>query len=101
MAECLKREERTGVPTTYLPFVDSQSDFLTGFQKRKKERQKKAQEKLKLQAQEEKRRLRAESLASGIIPDDWKMGKVVPVYKSEAGNSAATARRQACGRQLG
>ncbi|KAL3193856.1 hypothetical protein MRX96_000144 [Rhipicephalus microplus] len=35
-------------------------DFLTGFQKRKKERQKKAQEKLKLQAQEEKRRLRAE-----------------------------------------
>ncbi|XP_037273884.1 nucleolar protein viriato isoform X3 [Rhipicephalus microplus] len=73
-------------------------DFLTGFQKRKKERQKKAQEKLKLQAQEEKRRLRAESLASGIIPDDWKMGKVVPVYKSEAGNSAATARRQACGR---
>ncbi|KAH6942069.1 hypothetical protein HPB50_000252 [Hyalomma asiaticum] len=35
-------------------------DFLTGFQKRKKERQKKAQEKLKQQAQEEKRRLRAE-----------------------------------------
>lgn len=33
---------------------------MTGFQKRKKERQKKAQEKLKLQAQEEKRRLRAE-----------------------------------------
>lgn len=35
-------------------------DFLTGFQKRKKERQKKAQEELKARAQEEKRRLRAE-----------------------------------------
>ncbi|XP_077527194.1 nucleolar protein 12-like [Haemaphysalis longicornis] len=35
-------------------------EFLTGFQKRKKERQKKAQEEIKLKAQEEKRRLRAE-----------------------------------------
>lgn len=35
-------------------------EFLTGFQKRKKERQKKAQEEIKQRAQEEKRQLRAE-----------------------------------------
>lgn len=35
-------------------------EFLTGFQKRKKERQKKAQEKLMQEAKEEKRRLKAE-----------------------------------------
>ncbi|CAN8003100.1 unnamed protein product [Ixodes hexagonus] len=39
---------------------EERRDFLTGFQKRKKERQKKAQEELKARAQEEKRRLRAE-----------------------------------------
>ncbi|KAK8787364.1 hypothetical protein V5799_022861 [Amblyomma americanum] len=35
-------------------------EFLTGFQKRKKERQKKAQEKIMQEAKEEKRRLKAE-----------------------------------------
>uniref|UniRef100_A0A224Z827 Nucleolar protein 12 n=1 Tax=Rhipicephalus zambeziensis TaxID=60191 RepID=A0A224Z827_9ACAR len=60
-------------------------DFLTGFQKRKKERQKKAQEKLKQQAQEEKRRLRAEKqeILQRLLGDKPVAGSSADVEREE------------------
>lgn len=62
-----------------------QSDFLTGFQKRKKERQQKAQEKLKQQAQEEKRRLRAEKqeILQRLLGDQPVAGSSADVEREE------------------
>ncbi|XP_050030466.1 nucleolar protein 12 isoform X1 [Dermacentor andersoni] len=60
-------------------------DFLTGFQKRKKERQKKAQEKLKQQAQEEKRRLKAEKreILQRLLGDKPVAGSSADVEREE------------------
>uniref|UniRef100_V5IJY0 Nucleolar protein 12 n=1 Tax=Ixodes ricinus TaxID=34613 RepID=V5IJY0_IXORI len=56
-----KKRARRAPKKIHLIFdEDERRDFLTGFQKRKKERQKKAQEELKARVLEEKRRLRAE-----------------------------------------
>lgn len=60
-------------------------EFLTGFQKRKKERQKKAQEKIKQQAQEEKRRLKAEKreILQRLLGDKPVAGSSADVERQE------------------
>lgn len=55
-----KRSKRPAKKIRLIFDENERKEFLTGFQKRKKERQKKAQEELKTRAREEKRRLKVE-----------------------------------------
>uniref|UniRef100_A0A023GI93 Nucleolar protein 12 n=1 Tax=Amblyomma triste TaxID=251400 RepID=A0A023GI93_AMBTT len=82
----MKKKKRSKQPPKKIHLVFDERErreFLTGFQKRKRERQKKAQEKLLQEAREEKRRLKAEKreILQRLLGD-----KPVPGSAADEGN---------------